>query len=263
MEGLASVDKQVTLSQKITLSFQLDEVNFDNLASFLSGTAYATGLHPSLINAAYTLRANGGTATTATVDFTNCPVGRWLTLTYTGDTRLADLDDPTKVGVTPARARYGIGNNEEQVKVVRDPAGANVTLTRGTHYDVDWIFGRIWLKPGAVTAGQLIRVTVYPHEGAGTAADPYPAQLDVVDALVRGSIKGRLIFIQENAANTGHQAEFDFAAVGLKASGDLGMISDEFGSMTFEGAAEKDSTGTWTLRVTTHAGMSQPSTPVA
>lgn len=133
--GLRSVDKEVTISQKITLSITIDELNFENLALFFSGST------ATFSNAV----AIAGFSEHQMV--TGVELGRWY-----------DIVDSNGVRVYNITA----GN-----LTVEDGA---TTLVEDTDYEVDETMGRIFFLSTATntSAGQDIDVTLSANASAGT-----------------------------------------------------------------------------------------------
>lgn len=201
-EGLKVVDKEVIVSQKLSLSVTLDEVNFQNLALFMSG---ATASHTN---------ATTPTLTTVAAN-THLGEGYWMDLVDQNGVRCYDV----------ASVAFD----------VTEHGGAG---TVDTDFLLDKPMGRIFLIVGQsnlsnVTAADDIKYTV-------TMAASKPASVDEVRGLTQTSIAGALKFVAENPANADAETEFEFHKVSLKAEGDFGLISDEFSTMTLTGAAEKN-----------------------
>lgn len=222
--GLKITDKEVTISQEVNCSFQLDEIDFNNLALFFSGQANQT---------AFTNPAIAGVA--ATVITTAVNKGSWYDLTDAANgagTRLVDID-PTLLTVR------------------RDPSGTPVTLVEGTDYTVDAKYGRLFFLTTSVTVlqGDEIDFAITADAGAVNPSN--------VQALTQSSVRVALKFISENPANNDKQTEYQFHQIQLKAEGDLALIGDEFTTMGFTGTAEVNSTlggsASPTLTITDHA----------
>ena len=261
LSGLKKIDKEVKLSQKVSLSLTLDEINFENLAVFLSGKEQV--VDTSIPNILFTNSVAEGTPANTVCEITKPGQGRWFDLRETvvsdGVGQIFDIDPV---------ARYGAGNNEDQVLVEFDPLGgiAYQPADIGDDYELDRVMGRIFFVPsssgGAIKPSGAnpvtVRITIYPHEGS-----PEPA-MQSVKALTEGEISGVLKFISENPAYDDHQTMYIFHKVNLKAEGDFSLIGDEFTTMQFTGAAEAGDSATAAdpkiLTVVTHLGASQSST---
>src|SRR5262245_43608037 len=79
MEGLKVVDKEVTLSQKMSIGFSLDEINDQNLSEWLSGE---TASHTNTAIAGF----SNVTQSSAVV------LGRWYDLVNGSGERAYDID---------------------------------------------------------------------------------------------------------------------------------------------------------------------------
>ena len=222
--GLKVKDKTVTVSQGMSLAFGLEEINFENLAMFFSGT---TATHT---NPADTAQSNIILATTAGGG-TGVVLGRWYDLVNAAGERLYDI----------------IPGN---LTVQKDPAGTPVNLVSGTDFELDAAMGRIFIKHNAVNiaAGNILG---YDYSADATAKDP-----DEVRALTKTNVVVALKFIGENPANADQKHEFQFHQVSVRAEGDFGLISDEYSVMNFTGTAEKNtlaSPNSPVLTIRTHA----------
>ena len=205
-EGLKTIDKEVVVSQKVSLSISLDEINFENMALFFSGES------GSRSNAA---AAAGVTGTGNLVITTQ---GRWVDL-YVGATGKPTTD--------PQGSRiYDIG------VVTITEAGATV-LVEGVDYTVDSIMGRIF----AINGGDLIAGTYDLDLAANVSA---AATVETVKALTSSQVEGALKFIGENPASGNAQQEYQFHKVSLSAEGDFALIGDDWTTMQLTGAAEKN-----------------------
>jgi hypothetical protein len=209
-QGLKITDKEVLISQKVSLSLTLDEINFENLASLLSGTSHggSTYVNPAVLG-------TNGDASEFQDWVSSVELGRWYDLhdSIAGLPRFYDVD-PTKitleVGATP--------------------------LVKDTDYTVDEEMGRIFFLTTAVN------VTDTDQIDFTYAADATAKTVDEVRALTQTAVTGALKFIAENPASNDKQTEFQFHKVSLKAEGDFALIGDEFSTMQFTAVAESNAT---------------------
>lgn len=209
--GLKVTDKEVTLSEKWEVSFTLDELNFENLALFMSGEANQ--------------RANaGGGALSGSDNFVVYEQGRWYDL-YS-DTSGRPTTDPQGDRI------YDIGT------VTIQPSGGGSAFVEGTDYLVDAVMGRIFVIEGGSITGS----------GSGTAYDldiaangSAATNLDRVQAMSLSSIEGALKFIAENPASNGVKVEYQIHLVRLQADGDLALIGDDWSTFSFKGVVQKAS----------------------
>jgi hypothetical protein len=211
LEGLASVDKEVILSQKLTLAVTLDELNDENLALLFSGEK---ATHTNVSVAGFTIRtliANANLAVNTWYDIVNSAGERAY------DVRTADLALATS-------------------------AGSPVSLVAGTDYTLDEVNGRVFIKDTAVITtaiaggGSNGNITAVLTANAGANA------VNEVRGLTKTNVRGALKFIGKNPANNDKQVEYQFHQVSLKAEGDFSLIGNEFSTMSFTGVAEKNIT---------------------
>ena len=203
-EGLKITDKQVVISQKLSVSFQLDEINFENLGLFFSGTSGT--------------RANaGGSAITGDGNLVVTEQGRWYDL-YEGATA------PTK---TADKRIYDIGD------VTIEPNGGGSAMVETTDYIVDAALGRIFVVDGGDMAAGTYDVDVAANALA-------TATIDRVKALDTNAQLGCLRFVSENPTDADKWTEYTFHQVRLSAEGDLALISDDWTALTLSGLAERN-----------------------
>ncbi len=209
LEGLATIDKEVVISQKVTISFQLDETNFQNMALFLSGAAVA---EPDV---------NPAVAGYGPIEVTDSAVlGVWYDLHVgAGRTGIRAYDiDATKL-------------------TLNESSGAPVLLTEGTDYTVDEKNGRVFILSTAadLAAGEPFTATLTADAGAEAP--------DEVRALTQTNVLVALKFISKNPANSDQEVEYQFHQINLKPEGDFGGITDDFSVMGFSGVAETQALG--------------------
>ena len=196
--GLQVVDKEVVLSQKMTINFSLDELNDENVASFLSGET-ATHTNPAI--AGYSV-----TVLSATV-----VLGRWYDLVNTAGERAYDL---------------------ETGDILLEKTTGPVTLVEDTDYTLDLKNGRAFILSTAsnIAAGDSLQVTV--------TAEATASPVEEVRGMTQGNLIRAVKFIGENPANSNKQREYQFHKVTLASEGDLALISDEYAVMAFSGTVE-------------------------
>jgi hypothetical protein len=220
-EGLKIVDKEVVISQKVMMTLSLDELNFENLAKFFSGTA--------------TSRFNdGGSSITGNANLTVVNQGEWYDL-YSGATGAPSTD------VQNSRI-YDIG------VVTIEPSGGGSALVENTDFKVDRERGRVFVVDGGdMVAGD------YDVDVASYASST--ASVHVVEALTQSAIDGALKFIAVNPADDDDWVEYQFHQVRLSAEGDLSLIGDDWTVMQLSGTAESNTaadTDSPTLTITTN-----------
>lgn len=231
-EGLKSTDLELTISQTVSMSLQLDELNFTNLAYFFAGET-----------ASY-----NNTDATGVVNGTGNLIvwetqGRWYDI-YKGD--LTPTGNPT--ANSSAERLYDIG-----VVTIKN-AGDVTTYVEGVDYEVDSIMGRIFIIQGGAITGAATTGTPYNLDIAANASAD--VSVDEVRALTRSAVSIALKFIHVNA-NGDRETEYQFHQIKVKAEGDLAAIGDEYGTLGLQGVAEKNEAAggeaSPTLTIRTHA----------
>lgn len=202
---LAFVDATFVTSQKVNVSFQLDEINFENLSDFFSGSTE-------------TFNNQHDVTHTDTVITADVKLGRSYELRAANGQRVYNLG---AAGV---------------VYTLEKDGSPDVLLVEGTDYTIDEALGIVHILAGAsnIAAGDQLQWSI--TTGASTAVD-----VDQVNALERSQVEGTLVFIQENAHDCGQKTEYRFHKVQLTADGELAMIGDEESSMSFSGTAAVNS----------------------
>lgn len=199
--GLKVTDKEVLVSQKVKLTFKMDEISFDNLAIFVSGTT-----------AVYTNAAIAGFAEHSMI--VGVVLGRWYDIVNSTGQRAYDI---------------------LAADLTLEKSGApDVALVVDTDFELDLKQGRVFLKSTAVNiaAGDTLDVTLAAQAGAKAVTE--------LRGLKATSAPVAVKFISENAANADGQQEFQFHSVSLVGEGDLGLITDEFGQLAVTGTAAKN-----------------------
>ena len=200
--GIKEVDLELTVKQKVAISFTLDERNDRNLALWLGGST-ATFTNP-------------GKTYTATNDDVagvagNTVLGRWYDLVDSTGARMYDLQ------ATPT---------------FRETVGTTA-LVLDTDYTVDAKWGRVFLKSTAtnIADGETFDWSYTP---TGTEV----TTLDEVRALGGGEQLLAIKFIGENAQGA-EQDEYQFHRVVLAANGEHELVGEDFATMQFDGAVKK------------------------
>lgn len=198
-------DKRFVISQDLGISFQLDELNFDNLNEFLSGTTQTYDNPHDVLHTDVTIEED-------------IKKGRWYELRKANGSRVYNLN-ATGVVFT----------------IEKGPA-PGTALVEGTDFEIDRQLGLIRPLPASVTLVNGDEIIWTISTGATT-----PKDLDQVNALERASVEGALLFIQDNAGDCGQRTEYRFHLVSISADGDLSLIGDEVSVMSFSGVAEVNS----------------------
>lgn len=209
--GVATIDREIPLSQKINVSITFDEIlNFQNLADFLSGTA-AAGV---------TNRAATGNITDAVLAPVSAETVKGLTyeLRDASGARLYDIN-PGSLTVKSGATLGGAG-----------------ALTGALNLEVDARFGTVFIPSGSTfTNGHGLW---FSYTSAGTEK-----AIDQVTMLTTAKTSYFVRFEGINAANNDKRFLVDLHSVSLTADGELGFISDEFGEATLTGVAERNELG--------------------
>jgi len=225
-EGLKVTDKEVVISQEVGLSLTLDELNFSNLALFMSG-ATATHTNPTKTGFSGVLLYDSVT--------TDIPDARWYDiLDAVGGERVYDIKQASDVTI----------NTD-----VNNTFSTPTALVLTTDYLLDLKMGRVFIKEGRIPSGEMSMECDLTADA--TAKDP-----DEVQALTQTNVVGALKFISKNPADGDKETEYQFHQVSMSAEGDFGLISDEFTTMQLTGVAEKNVTvdaDSPTLTIRTHA----------
>ena len=202
--GLRTQDKTIVVSQEVELGFTLEEWVAENLELVFTGEGDTAGDNASILG--FTPRILVGESVLR--------AGRWY-----------DIVNSTR------RRAYDIIAGNLSVEL-----GAS-TLVNGVDYDLDAEFGRIFLRADSatVTAGIAgnndLEVTLAADAGAKTTNE--------VRGFTKTSSALAIKFIQENAVN-GNKTEFQFHQVSLQADGEIALISDEWGQLSFTGTTERN-----------------------
>lgn len=133
-----------------------------------------------------------------------------------------ELDTYIQLGVTAGRPE-GVGN----VTVVAAVVGSD-TLAAGTDYDVDTDTGLVYLRDDAVDLATGDNLVIHYSTTAGT-------RNRVVDASTE--IFGAMRFVADNPV--GENRDYVWPYVKVSASGDFGLITEEWQTMTFEFEVQK------------------------
>jgi hypothetical protein len=241
LQGIQVIDLEVPVSQKMVVTFAVDEINVINLARFFSGELLSPDLNFTLANA-------------SCVDSTtNTSNENWFVDTNTTDQVHdmwydLDLNIPVLGGVFRA---IDFQTQANQAITVRKQAtsrtatdGTNMTAAggEGVTYEIDRKLGRIRFfdVAGGITRGDTIQVrwaapTGDASKNTSTAAD---AKLFMIKLLTTSSASVALMFISENPNNGDEGAGLEMFKVKLKPDGEFAGIGDDWAALSFSGALE-------------------------
>lgn len=237
LKGIQTVDLEVPVSQKMIVTFTLDELNQHNLSRFFSGELLSGGLGYTLFNAS----CIDSTTNTGNENFyVDTTVGEavhdlWYDL---------ELTVPLFGGVFRA---IDFQANASQAIVVRKQATTRTAsdgtvLTEGTHYEIDRKMGRIrfYNVAGGLTAGDTFQVRWAVPVGDATknTTTGVDSLLYMVKLLTTSGISVPVKFVSENPNNGDIQAALELFRVKLKPDGEFSGIGDDWASLTFTGALE-------------------------
>lgn len=264
LSGLQTIDIELAVSQKATVSFTADEINSYNLARFFAGTLYDPKLGYGTVNA----------ASVASDDSTLVSLG--MTANFYIDTATTDVVHDVWIDLYLTMNITGVGNfgkvspvdfeaNATQAILVRKAATTRTAtdgtlLTEGTHYEIDRKFGRIRFPnvAGGLAAGDTIQVKwAAPTTPKFTTPGlPFDSKLSIVSILATSGKTVALKFISENPNNGDVQARLELWKVKLRPDGEFSGIGDDWSQLSFTGSLESISNppqgsspyGRWTIR---------------
>lgn len=236
LSGIATRDLEVPISNKMSISFQLDEQSMANLGRFLSGDVWNFENGAVMLNAAAVDSATGALAgsenfwvDTAVTEFV---YDQWYPIALT-----------TLVGTVFAIDFQAQAS--QAIEVRRNPTTRTSTdgtvLTEGTHYEIDRKAGMIrFPAPGSgLQRGDIFRVKwPQPSGGARSATPGGDDELVGINILTNSGKTVAIRFIGENPNANGLVTVFDAWSVKLRPDGELSMIGDDWGTMGFTGALQ-------------------------
>lgn len=135
--------------------------------------------------------------------------------------------DEDQVAYTGALVKFNNAPDTSVAYVVKNDAG-DTTYVKDTDYTVSAL-GITMITGGGITSGDTIKVSYTPMAS------------DVVELLSNSGYSYELVFEGLNEANGGKAQPIDLYRVKFSPAADLGLITDEFGSLTVEGEALVDS----------------------
>lgn len=261
--GLKSIDKTVKLSLTPKVTFSIDEMTVENVATALmadvtkvtqaaadvAGAVAAVALNRNykLINTADSTRKfkvglnkiNHGVVTDGPFTVGETVTGG--TSSATGDVirvdantlGLSNITGTFEAGETltggtstaTATSTSAVTFDEKDLAV----SVSSTVMTKGTDYTVDGKSGRIVPVPGgAINDGDTL-----DWEGSCLAHS-----YSIMQGFKQTSIEGSFTYIPD--VPEGNNIEMEFWKVSLSPTGDIGLISDEFMKIDFEGEILKD-----------------------
>lgn len=247
LSGLKVIDKEILVSQKMSVSITLDELNFKNLALFtlgFVGGASATG--QSLINPALTDSNLVGAYTADNVFLVGPLLFQWFDLEmipalFPSEKRrgfnflASQIVDNADVHLNPTD-RTTFDGTALREKTPSFPNG---------DYEIDRKLGRIrFLSGGPASLGGSTTDEIairWAQQPGGNAALGLDANLDSIAMLASSGFSGGLRLLSVNPSDENHVTDYTFHSVNLKPDGDLGLITDEFATMTLVGTVQAES----------------------
>ena len=204
--GLKTIDKAVVTQITSNLSFQLEDINFNNLARFFSGGTKE-----------YTNPAIAGVTDSPLVSASDLQANAWYILrTSTG----------------PA---FGITATNDLV--IESTNATPVVLSEGTDYEVDAVTGQVFIKSS--TAVEAIIAAGVDGLTFTLTADSSATTVDQLTILSETELNVALRFVLEEA-DSGKKVVYDYHKVTLSSDGDYSLISDEFAQLPMKGSVEKN-----------------------
>lgn len=235
LQGLQVIDIDVPVSQKMTVSFTLDEISSQNLGQFFSGTTYHSEVGAFVANAAAidsgnVLISSGNQNFYLDTAPTDYVIGVWfdlqLTLPVHGLVRAYDFEPNAAQAITVRK----------QVSGNTDTSGGTL-LTEGTHYEVDRKMGRIRFLTGGIAAGDTFLVQwAAPTDAAKVAG--VDTQLAKTAILTNSGLSVGVKFVGVNPNDGDKPYEIEFFQVKLKPDGEFSAIGDDWTELSFQGVAE-------------------------
>ena len=265
--GLKAKDKSIISEITPSISFELDEINKENLALLTLGDITAvtqtagskdkeavvahsgkrsdlTKRSIGLFTIAHGTVTNGPFVAGTTVVASGASIGSGtIAKVNSGNIQIAIMSGAFSSGCTLTVATKTATSNAAPVWVpgvllVQDAADT-ITYDVGDDYIIDTTLkddaiGRIYVVPvadgGAIVDASTIHVTY------GYAATNYTQ----INAFNNNQIEGKLRFVSDNPA--GENQELEIWRVSLTPNGDTAMIGDAFATIKFTGEVLKDAT---------------------
>lgn len=204
-QGLKTKDKTIILQTTSSLSFVLEDINFENLAAFFSGTT-----------ADYTNPAIAGVTDAQFVEDGDLEVNRIYAL---------------RSGSLPIFGITAVNNIS-----VESTNATPVALVKDTDYTVDAVSGQIFVNDtvttqAIITAGDGLQVTL--------TADAAATTVDQLKILASTELNVALRFILEEA-DSGESIIYDYHKCTVSANGDYVLISDDWSTLPLTASVEEN-----------------------
>lgn len=237
LEGIATRDLEVPISNKMSISFQLDELSMANLGRFLSGDVWSIENGSPMLNAAavdsVTAAVPGSEnfwVDTAATDFVYDQWYPIMLVSLVGTVFAIDFQAQASQAIT----------------VRKNPTTRTSTdgtvLTEGTHYELDRKAGMIrfpFVGGGGLIRGDVFRVSWPAPSGPARSSVPGgDDELVGINLLTNSGKTVAIRFIGENPNAGNLVTVFDAWSVKLRPDGELALIGDDWGTLGFTGALQ-------------------------
>lgn len=245
LTGIQTIDLEVPVSQKMTISYTADELNALNIARFLSGRYLGfdndTGSTP-LANASAVASDDAAISAGDRNFFVDTAAND-----HVHDVWYDIVLDMAGYVLTNVSAIDFEDQAHQPIEVWKNPTSRTDTtggtqLTEGTHYEIDRKMGMIRFYN---VAGGLARndsfVVIWDAPSVDKSASVLPGlddSLYVIEPQIVSGVSVGLRFILENANNSDDVMAYEFWKVKLKPDGELAGIGDDWAQLSFTGAVE-------------------------
>lgn len=244
--GVQNIDKSISVSNKMTISFATDEQSVLNLSNFFGGTVFATGLGAAVLNPAKLASDNAVFAGVENMYF-ELPAGNTAVLYDVWyDLQMVMPGTPVlgfEAYASKTVKAYDFEAQASQAISVRKGATTRTAadgtpLTEGTHYVLDRKAGMIKFLQAALfntTTPTMVQI----KWAAGTSGlAGVDTSLFSFGLLQHSGKTVSLKFVQENPNDDNKINIFIVHQIKLKPEGEFAGISDDWSSVSFSGVAE-------------------------
>ena len=219
-QGTRVTDKEIIVSQEVSLSMTLDHIEFDNLALFF-GAEKSVSTSPV-----------SGTLTNRTfitsLDGDEYVKGKWFDILDGSGERIYNL--------LTEGSGLGAGAFVVEQAALATFSGATPLTVAGSDLLYDKVMGRFFVTHNGTVSATLSGNRWLRYRSAATINTPI--EMQELRLFQSSSQSIALKFIAENPANGDVQTEYVFHKVTLKGDGDYNFISDEFSTIPLTGVAE-------------------------